>query len=242
MSDGDPEAMGSDPLPGYHPTIQAADADRIRRWHESAYAAGKADGGATRNFTYLGLTLVVPPSVMPITGVSQLLGEAVLAEVREGDRVLDMGTGSGVNAILAASKGAEVVAVDINPEAVATARANAQRNGVTVEVRESDLFSHVNGRFDLVIFDPPFRWFAPRDLFEAAMTDENYRSLTTFFRTIREHLAEGGRMLVFFGTSGDLGYLRHLIDDEGFSTDIVAQKELIRDDWSVEYFTFRITT
>jgi release factor glutamine methyltransferase len=199
-------------------------------------------GGSTQSFTYLGLTLVVPPDVMPITGVSDLLGEAVLAEVREGDRVLDMGTGSGVNAILAASKGAEVVAADINPQAVETARTNAHRNGVAVEVRESDLFGHVNGRFDLIVFDPPFRWFAPRDIFEAAMSDENYRSLTTFFRTVREHLAEGGRMLVFLGASGDLGYVRQLIDDGGFATETVAQRELTRDGGSVQYFTFRITT
>jgi release factor glutamine methyltransferase len=242
MSDGDSTAVGCDPPPGYHSTIQAADAERIRRWHESAYAAGKAEARSTQTFTYLGLTLVVPPDVMPITGVSDLLGEAVLTEVRDGDRVLDMGTGSGVNAILAASKGAEVVAVDISPQAVKAARANARRNSVAVEVRQSDLFGRVNGRFDLIVFDPPFRWFAPRDSFEAAMTDENYRSLTTFFGTVREHLAEGGRMLVFFGTSGDLGYLRNLIDDEGFSTEIVAQKELVRDDWCVQYFTFRITT
>jgi release factor glutamine methyltransferase len=51
---------------------------------------------------------------MPITGASHLLGQAVLADVRESDRVLDMGTGSGDNAILAASKANDVVAVDIN--------------------------------------------------------------------------------------------------------------------------------
>jgi release factor glutamine methyltransferase len=78
-------------------------AERIRQWHEGAYASGKAEGRSEQTFSYLGRSLVVPPGVMPITGVSHLLGKAVLAEVRAGDSVLDMGTGSGVNAILAAA-------------------------------------------------------------------------------------------------------------------------------------------
>ncbi|MGI8723374.1 MAG: methyltransferase [Geodermatophilaceae bacterium] len=112
---------------------------------------------------------------MPITAVSHLLGEAVLAEVRDSDRVLDMGTGSGVNAILAASTARDIVAVDINPLAVEAARGNAERNGCPdrIDFRESDVFSNVDGTFDLIVFDPPFRWFAPRDMFEVAMTDEN---------------------------------------------------------------------
>jgi release factor glutamine methyltransferase len=59
----------------------------------------------------------VPPDVQPITGVSLVLGEAVLAEVRVGDQVLDMGTGCGVNAVLAASRAGRVLAVDVNPVA-----------------------------------------------------------------------------------------------------------------------------
>lgn len=142
---------------------------------------------------------MVPPQVQPITGMSHLLGEAVLEEVRESDRVLDMGTGSGVNAILAASKAAEVVAVDINPVAVEAARNNAAYNGVAdrIAIRRSNVFSNVDGEFDLIIFDPLFRWFAPRDLLEAATTDENYRAMTTFFREARRYLALNGRMLIF---------------------------------------------
>src|SRR3972149_6876211 len=146
----------------YIPMVSEEHAERIKQWHENAYQVAKA-GAASRQevkFDYLGRTIVVPPQVQPITGVSHLLGKTVLDEVRESDRVLDMGTGSGVNAILAASKSADVVAVDINPVAVEAARNNAVLNGVAdrIEVRSSDVFSNVDGEFDLIIFDPPFRW------------------------------------------------------------------------------------
>lgn len=100
-----------------------------------------------------------------------------------------MGTGSGVNAVLAASKGADVVAVDIDPRALTAATANAQGNGVAdrIDVRLSDVFSNVSETFDLIVFDPPFRCFRPRDLLEAAMTDAGYQAMTRFFRQARKH-------------------------------------------------------
>ena len=105
-----------------------------------------------------------------------------------------------------------MVAVEINPQVVEGARRNVIRNGVAdrVDVRHSDVFSAVDGAFDLVIFDPPFRWFAARDLLEMAITDEDYRALITFVRNADRHLCADGGMLIFFGTSGDLGYLRQL--------------------------------
>jgi release factor glutamine methyltransferase len=231
------------PPVGYVPTVSEAYAERIREWHENAYATAKGEAVTDQTFTYLGRTIVVPPHVQPITGVSHLLGNAVLAEVRDDDRVLDMGTGSGVNAILAAAKSTDVVAVDINPVALAAARANAARNGVAdhIDVHHSDVFSDVEGRFDLVVFDPPFRWFAPRDLQEVAITDENYGAMTRFFRAARQYLTERGRMLIFFGTSGDLGYLERLADEEGFTKEVLAREDLVRDGWRVEYLTFRMT-
>jgi release factor glutamine methyltransferase len=228
----------------YTPTVSGEYAGRIRQWHENAYRMSRdeaRDGDQT--FEYLRRTIVVPPQVMPITAVSHLLGEAVLAEVREGDRVLDMGTGSGVNAILAASRSTDVVAVDVNPVAVEAARANAERNGLAdrIDVRLSDVYAEVSGQFDLMIFDPPFRWFAPRDLLERASADENYGAMTAFFRGARERLTPDGRMLVFFGSSGDLGYLRGLFDEQGFVAEVLATGSVVRDGWTVEYFTFRVT-
>ena len=228
------------PVP-YIPTLPPADIERIRQWHERAYAAIATRGEQT--FDYLGVTLAVPPGVQPITPTSHLLGQAVLAEAQEGDRVLDMGTGCGVNAILAATRGAQVVAVDVNPTAIEAARANAERNGVAdrVAVRYSDVFSEVGEAFDLIVFDPPFRWFKPRDLTETAITDEGYRAMTSFFRQARRHLAPAGRMLIFFGTSGDMGYLKQLMAQEGFSPAEVAHLEGDRDGVPVAYVTFKVT-
>ncbi|HEX6356595.1 methyltransferase [Actinophytocola sp.] len=224
----------------YRPSLSEEDAARIRGWHDAAYASMRSAPEETVD--YLGLSIVVPPGVFPPTAVADLLGNAVLAEVRDTDRVLDMGTGSGVNAILAASRSTDVLAVDLNPTAVAAATANAARNGVAdrVTVLESDVFDAVSGRFDLMVFDPPFRWFAPRDLLEASIADENYGAMTRFVRSAGDFLAPGGRILMFFGTSGDLDYLYRLIDENGLSRTIVASRELVKPEMTVQYHTLRL--
>src|SRR5690348_6393991 len=72
---------------------------------------------------------------------------------------LDIGTGSGILGVFAALRGYSVTAIDIEPGAVACARANAKRNGVEKQmyVMEGDLFSTVEGEvFDIVVFNLPF--------------------------------------------------------------------------------------
>jgi release factor glutamine methyltransferase len=227
----------------YVPTLPEEQIAQIRRWHDRAYAESTAESRVDQIFDYLGFNIVVPPQVHPINPMSHLLGEAVLADARAGELVLDMGTGSGVNAILAASNGARVLAVDINPIALEAARANVARNGVAdgVEVRYSDVFSDVEGRFDLIVFDPPFRWFRPRDWVESAMADGGYQAMNRFVRQARQHLSDAGRMLISFGTSGDLGYLKAILSQERFVAEVVASDDLVREGWTVEYFAFRIT-
>ena len=221
--------------------MSATEVERITAWHEAAYRRISELGG--QDIEYLGLRLVVPPKVQPVAPVAHPLGEAVLAEVRPDDRVLDMGTGSGVNAILAARVAREVVAVDLNPFAVAAARANAERNGVAdrVEVRHGDIFDTVAGDFDLIVFDPPFRWFTPRDELEMATTDPGYRGMRRFFDAAASRLRPGGRMLIFFGTSGDLAFLRELMARNGFAVEEISRLDGETDGTPVSYFTFRLT-
>ncbi len=162
-------------MSNYKPTVSEEYADKLRQWQNNVYQDLRQQ--STQQIDFLGLKLTVPPKVHPVNPMSDLLGNSVLKEVKGTDSVLDMGTGCGVNAILAASKTDKVVAVDINPEAVKAAEENARANGKEkIEFRISDVFSGIKESFDLIIFDPPFRWFAPRDIYEIGTTDEGYRS------------------------------------------------------------------
>jgi release factor glutamine methyltransferase len=225
----------------YRPMISDEYAARLRRWHEAASI--ELHNFGAREVTYLERQLVIPEYVFPPTPVSDLLGQAVLGEVRDTDRVLDMGTGCGVNAILAASRSRDVVGVDTNPHAVAAAIRNAERNHVADRTTffESDVFERVEGTFDMITFDPSFRWFRPRDLLETSFADENYRTLTRFMSEVRDRLNPGGRLLLSFGTTGDMNYLRHLVDRSGLAADTIASRDLTKEDLTVTYRTFRLT-
>ena len=70
----------------------------------------------------------------------------------QGRTVVDVGTGSGVLAIAACLLGASmVVGIDDDPDAVQSARENAERNGVTVDFRAADFRTTVLPRGDLVL-------------------------------------------------------------------------------------------
>lgn len=72
-------------------------------------------------------------------------------------KILDVGTGSGCIAItLKKELGCNVSAVDISNDALEVARENALRNDVEVEFIQSDIFSNVNNKFDIIISNPPY--------------------------------------------------------------------------------------
>jgi release factor glutamine methyltransferase len=119
-------------------------------------------------------------------------------------RVLDLGTGSGICALVAARRAARVTAVDINPAAVRCVEANALMNELQdkVDARQGDLFSPVRGeRFDLVFFNPPFLLGRPRDARDAAWRGSGVAE--AFAAGLKEHLRPDGVALVLLSSWGD---------------------------------------
>jgi release factor glutamine methyltransferase len=175
------------------------------------------------------LTLLMQPNVFCAAygDGSRLLATVLMEEVRSDDTVLDMGTGSGAMAIIAAKRCKNnVVATDISPVAVKCAANNTAINGVVnqVNVREGNLFEVVepDEKFSLIIFNPPFMDGEPRDLLEMAMYDRDYKTLRQFFQEFPRYIKPDGRLLLVFSEAGNLNILENLIQESGFKFEIVS--------------------
>lgn len=110
---------------------------------------------------FLDFEVLVPPGVFIPRPETEELGELAIREFRKAPpfpRALDIGTGTGVLAIALARArpDGEVWAVDISPKAIRAARRNAERLGVRLVLRRSDLFSGVEGKFHLIVANPPY--------------------------------------------------------------------------------------
>ncbi|MBD0670482.1 HemK2/MTQ2 family protein methyltransferase [Streptomyces sp. CBMA156] len=104
------------------------------------------------------MLLVRPPGVYPPQGDTELLASCVRREPLDGaSRVLDLCTGTGAVALVAARTGARVTAVDLSARAAATAWLNSRLHHRRVLVRRGDLLAPVAGRsYDLITANPPY--------------------------------------------------------------------------------------
>jgi methylase of polypeptide subunit release factors len=129
---------------------------------------------------------------------------AFLPSLNEGASVLELGTGTGVLAAVLARRGAvRVTATDVNPRAVACARANLDRLGVgeRCEVVEADLWPAVSettrstettDAADIVVFNPPWLPGTPTSELELGVYDASSDALRRFLTELTDHLTDGG--------------------------------------------------
>lgn len=122
--------------------------------------------------------------------------------------VLDMGTGSGVQAVEAAVKPevSRVVAVDVSPAAVEAAKRRAESGGVVgkIEFIRSDLFENVEGVFDWIVFNPPYLpSMGDADEASWAGGETGAETVRRFLHDAHSHLKKRGSVLmVYSGHSG----------------------------------------
>jgi release factor glutamine methyltransferase len=148
--------------------------------------------------------------------------------------VLDMGTGSGVCAVIAARYTKTVTAIDVNPEAVRCARINALLNQVEDRIRicEGDLFSSVRGeRFDVILFNPPYFRGEPQDNQDKAWRSNDV--IERFSGELRDYLNPGGYGLVILSTNGDLDSFLSTFQSDGLKIESIANRNIISETLTV---------
>jgi len=151
-------------------------------------------------YAYAGCVFRVPEGVQPPKAGSRFFCRHL--GVRAGERVLELGAGLGLGAVLAARAGAAVVATDVVPAAVEIIRVNAALNGVSVDARLGDCYAPVAGeRFDLVCSNPPQMPTPPgraRDDATAAADNggiDGWELLDRIIAGAPAHLAPAGRLV-----------------------------------------------
>ena len=111
---------------------------------------------------FMKLDFYVNSSVLIPQPDTEILVEEMLKleKMQEPTRILDLGTGSGAIAISLCvwNPNIQVVGVDISKEALAVAKKNAKIHQVEKRIQwlESDLFEKVEGKFDVIVSNPPY--------------------------------------------------------------------------------------
>jgi SAM-dependent methyltransferase len=123
-------------------------------------------------------------------------------------RALDLGCGAGTLALLLCEDAECVIGTDINPRAIEFSRLNAEVNGIAnVEFRAGDLFEPVRDeQFDLIVSQPPYYPGSGTTFLHGGERGDELP--WRVMHGIRDHLAEGGRALVFTSWPEDRGDLR----------------------------------
>lgn len=150
----------------------------------------------------------------------------------EGQEFLEIGAGKGEITVEAAEKGAEVTALDINPEAVEKCRERISDDGLEGEVVLSDLFERIDSNFDLIVFNPPY--LKGPEIGDEEMWRGGETGLETaekYLEQVPEYLSSGGQAWIVL--SSTTNYER-LFEKHGLS--LIDERKL----WFEKIFLYKL--
>jgi release factor glutamine methyltransferase len=183
-----------------------------------------------RHFKYAGLSLKIPAGVFhPGLFFSTKVLINFLQKVDfQGKTLLDLGTGSGILALYAAKRGARATAVDINPRAVETARANALSNKLSIALIQSDLFLNIESQqFDIVLINPPYYAAKPGDQADFAFfAGEQLEYFEQLFVQMPSFLGANSRVWMVISKDCNLALIERYARESGFRLMLEEEKRV----------------
>ena len=137
-------------------------------------------------------------------------------------KVLDIGTGSGILAKEARKYTKNVTASDINKECL--------KNLKGIKTIYSDLFEKIKGKFDLIIFNPPYLPLDKREDEESALSTtggiKGYETLERFLNELKFHLNKDGKALIVFSSLTKKRKVDTMIRKNSFKFKLLEEKRI----------------
>ena len=177
--------------------------------------------------THTGYQIHLAADVYEPAEDSYLLIDAALSEIAGSDRrlrIIEIGTGSGIVTAAMMRDAPEHIyaATDISPHAVACAKANR------VPVIRADLFGGIRGRFDLIIFNPPYLPTAPAERVDGWLDcawnggDDGRAVINRFLGQAPAFLADHGSILLLLSSLTGIETVRERMASAGLLVREVA--------------------
>lgn len=169
--------------------------------------------------------------VYPPSDDSILLIESL--DIRAGEKVLEIGCGSGIVSVHCALNGGIVTCGDINEKAVALTKRNMALNSLSASVAETDVYSGTEGRFDTIIFNLPY--LPVREEGDLALAwsggEDGLGPLPRLISGARDHILPGGRLVIVTSSLMDQDALRSAL--EGYEVRTLSELSLFFEKLSV---------
>jgi len=156
--------------------------------------------------------------VYPPSEDSTLLIESF--DVNVGEKVLEIGCGSGVVSIHCAKNGAVVTSGDINKKAVALTEKNAELNGLLLHVMHTDVYSDITEKYDTILFNLPYLPVDEEGELARSWSGGNdgLGPLPALLNGAPSHLNPDGRMIVVVSSLMDQNKLSDLLSEYAVRT------------------------
>lgn len=190
-----------------------------------------------------GIWYATHPDVYEPSDDTFLLADEVAKACGPGTRFLEVGCGTGLVSLAAAKSGASVVCTDRNPLAPDLAAQNGRENGLKIAGVLTDLAAGIDGRFDVVAFNPPYLPTAedehvsgPLDWAFDGGPDGNAVALRFAKQMARLRPA---LILVIHSSLSDPGPLIAELEAAGYVHDVAASQKHFYEELTVRRFALR---